>query len=87
MIDKNNDQIVCFNEFSEMFKSMDLDYTLPELKSLFDAIDSSRNDQISYNELLNYVRESKREEERIKRLKFLTERTESIQYRYKFYIN
>lgn len=58
---------------------MDLAYSTTELKTLFDAIDTSGNDQITYNELLNYVREAKREEERIKRLKFLTERTETIQ--------
>ncbi len=65
---------------------MDLSYSATELKQLFDAIDTSGNGQISYNELLNYMREAKREEERIKRLKFLVERTESIQYYYYFFV-
>lgn len=78
MIDNNGDQKVSFNEFHEMFKQMNVPIPAPELKSLFDVIDISHNEEISYNELLSYMRECHRESERIKRLKFLTERTDNL---------
>ena len=34
-------------------------------------MDRDRNGEITYNELLNYLRECKREEEKLKKLKFI----------------
>ena len=78
MIDTNGDQKLTFDEFLEMFKQMNVPIPATELKNLFDCIDLGHNKEISYNELLNYMRECRRENERIKRLKFLSERTENI---------
>lgn len=78
MIDINNDRKISFEEFLEMFKEMKVAIPAPELRKLFDCIDLSHNNEVSYNELLNYVRECRREADRIKRLKFLSERTETL---------
>ena len=78
MIDTNGDQKLTFDEFHEMFKQMKVPIAATELQNLFDSIDVGHNKEVSYDELLNYVRECRRENERIKRLKFLSERTETL---------
>ena len=78
MIDTDGNGKLTFDEFNKMFNEMKVPIPATELRNLFDCIDTSHNNEVSYNELLNYVRECRRESERIKRMKFLAERTEAI---------
>lgn len=48
------------------------------VRDLFKSMDRDRNGEISYNEMLNYLREAKLEEEKLKKLKFIQERTLTI---------
>jgi len=41
------------------------------IKDLFAQMDKDRNGEISYNEMLNYLREAKQEEDKLKKLKFI----------------
>ncbi len=45
--------------------------TLPsrEIKALFNAIDSNKDNSVEYNELLNYIFAAKRENEKLMTLK------------------
>ena len=78
MIDNNGDQKVTFDEFQVMFKQMNIQIAGEELRNLFNVIDLSHNGDISYNELLNYIRECRREKERVERLQKLTTITEKL---------
>lgn len=78
MIDTDGNGKLTFDEFNKMFNEMKVPIPATELRNLFDCMDTSHNNEVSYNELLNYVRECRRESERIKRMKFLAERTEAI---------
>lgn len=50
---------------------MKLNIAPDAIKDLFNQMDKDHNGEISYNEMLNYLRESKREEEKLKKLKFI----------------
>jgi Ca2+-binding EF-hand superfamily protein len=54
-----------------MFEDMKLNIAPDAIKDLFNQMDKDHNGEISYNEMLNYLRESKREEEKLKKLKFI----------------
>ena len=41
-------------------------------------MDKNRDKEITYNEMLNYLRESKKEEEKLKKLKFIQDRTQQL---------
>ena len=41
-------------------------------------MDKNRNGEISYNEMLNYLRVAKNEEEKLRKLKFIQERTKIL---------
>lgn len=78
MIDSSGDQKIDYQEFLAMFKSMNLQLKREEVRNLFDAIDKDRTGTIHFNELVNYLRDAKREAERVKRMKRLHERTQQI---------
>lgn len=57
---------------------MDIGVKPDDVRNLFDMIDADRNGQITYNEMLGYLREAKREEEKFNKLKFIQERTNEL---------
>ena len=54
---------------------MDIKLPPEKVSELFNNIDKNRSGEITYNELLNFLRECKREEEKQRKLKFIAERT------------
>ena len=78
MIDRNEDQTVSLREFTDMFDQMQMGLPHDAIKDLFAQMDKDRNGEISYNEMLNYLREAKQEEDKLKKLKFIQERTQQL---------
>lgn len=61
-----------------MFEGMGLLLPQDSVRDLFAQMDKHRSGEISYNQLLNYLRESKLEEEKIRKLKFIQDRTQQL---------
>jgi Ca2+-binding EF-hand superfamily protein len=61
-----------------MFDTMKMGLPHDAIKDLFSQMDKDRNGEISYNEMLNYLREAKQEEDKLKKLKFIQERTKAL---------
>jgi hypothetical protein len=65
-------------EFSQMFEQMEIPLTSDAMKELFYAINRHASAEITYNQLLNYLREAKSEDEKIRRMKSIQERTKML---------
>ncbi|KRX05015.1 hypothetical protein PPERSA_06649 [Pseudocohnilembus persalinus] len=78
IIDSNNDQKITVDEFKKLFKRLDINFKNKDIQQLFSDIDKDNNQDISYNELLAYVREAKKEQAKIERMRKINERVEEI---------
>ncbi|CAD8054955.1 unnamed protein product [Paramecium primaurelia] len=78
MIDRDGDQIITLIEFQALFRELEGGISPDLVRQLFDQMDLDRNGQISYNEMLNYLRTAKTEEEKYQKLQFIQQRTEQL---------
>ena len=78
IIDRDSDQSISHDEFLGMFQQMNMDVSADDVRKLFEAITGNHNGDISYNQLLNFLRDAKREEEKIRRFKVIQKRTEEL---------
>lgn len=83
-MDVDKDQRITINELRKLFAKLKemskeaLKIPQEEISNLFLYIDRDRSQSIDYNELINFIRQAKKDEEKILRMKKIAKRAQSL---------
>lgn len=77
-MDLEKDQQISIIEFKDLFYKVGIEWDIVKITTLFKDIDQDDSKYVDYNELLHYIKEAKRENERLERQRQIRDRSERL---------
>jgi Ca2+-binding EF-hand superfamily protein len=77
-MDLEEDQKISIIEFKDLFYKVGIEWDIVKITALFKDIDNDDSKYIDYQELLHYIKEAKRENERLERQRQIRDRSERL---------